>query len=154
VARQYQEYRWQAIELIAETYRNAQRVLVLDSEMQLASVKGERAELIMRLYCSAWMRRLWTLQEGVLASKNLHVQLSDGAVNLFDDVWKRGYSRAYSGMTEDVRGRYSMFKYFLNHPYEYEALVFLNRFTRLGHGASPSAPALCICLGRGALAEY
>ena len=135
VARQYQEYGWQAIELIAETYCNAQRVLVLDSEMQLASVKGERAELIMRLYCSAWMRRLWTLQEGVLAAKNLHVQLSDGAVNLFDDVWKRGYSRAYSGMTEDVRGRYSMFKYFLNHPYEYEALVFLNRFTRLSNMA-------------------
>jgi hypothetical protein len=115
VARQYQEYRWQAIELIAETYRNARRVLVLDSEMQLASVKDERAE-IMRLYCSAWMRRLWTLQEGVLAAKDLHVQLSDGAVNLFDDVWKRSYSRAYSSMTGDVRGRYSMFKYFLNHP--------------------------------------
>jgi hypothetical protein len=124
VARQYQEYRWQAIELIEETYRNARRVLVLDSEMQLASVKDERAELIMRLYCSAWMRRLWALQEGVLAAKNLHVQLSDGAVNLFDDVWKRGYSRAYSSMA--------------------------------GESFHPplSAPAICICLGRGALAEY
>jgi hypothetical protein len=34
-------------------------------------------------------------------------------------------------MTRDVRGRYSMFKYFPDHPYEYEALVFLNRFTHL-----------------------
>lgn len=53
-----------ALERIADVYRNAAHVLVLDSTLTgLSSEDVHPAELLLRIYCaSPWMRRLWTLQ--------------------------------------------------------------------------------------------
>jgi hypothetical protein len=46
---------------MADVYRDASKVLVLDGELLKASVHSPDEELIMRVTCSRWMRRLWTL---------------------------------------------------------------------------------------------
>jgi Heterokaryon incompatibility protein (HET) len=52
-----------ALERIADVYRNATYVLVLDASLSPYPSKGVHcAELLLRISGSAWMRRLWTLQ--------------------------------------------------------------------------------------------
>ena len=52
-----------ALERIADVYRNAAHVLVLDASLSPYPSKGiPCAELLLRISGSAWMRRLWTLQ--------------------------------------------------------------------------------------------
>ncbi|KAJ5348600.1 uncharacterized protein N7506_001853 [Penicillium brevicompactum] len=60
------------------------RTMILDSEMrQVSASSTSRLELLLRvLYCSGWMRRLWTLQEGLAAKSRLYVLFSDKAVNI------------------------------------------------------------------------
>ncbi|KAJ9604147.1 hypothetical protein H2200_011670 [Cladophialophora chaetospira] len=70
-----------AISRLRQTYLEANRVLVLDAELQ-RSPFNSLAEALMRLNCSGWLRRLWTLQEGILARSNLYIQFSDRVVNL------------------------------------------------------------------------
>jgi hypothetical protein len=80
-----------AIVLMRKTYLQATKVLVLEKYLA-----GHRAadistlEKLLRLYCSTWATRLWTLQEGFLA-KSLYIQFNERAVpfiNLFDDLAK------------------------------------------------------------------
>ncbi|OQV00262.1 hypothetical protein CLAIMM_05783 [Cladophialophora immunda] len=75
------EARKAAIARLTETYREAEIVLVLDQDLQRCPVPTTTEEIRMRLGCSDWMRRLWTLKEGVLA-RNLHLQFLDGVVDL------------------------------------------------------------------------
>lgn len=70
-----------AIRSMADIYTRAQAVLVLNAELGYHSCHVSREELLMRISTSAWFRRLWTLQEGVLAN-NLYFQFQDGAVNI------------------------------------------------------------------------
>jgi hypothetical protein len=58
--------------------------MLLDSEIkQVDSRSASNLELVLRvLYCSGWIRRLWTLQEGLAAKSRLYVILSDKAVNI------------------------------------------------------------------------
>jgi hypothetical protein len=55
---------------------------VLDSELLQISMNAPAAELLIRISCSGWMRRVWTLLEGVLAAPTLHVQLHGGAIKI------------------------------------------------------------------------
>ena len=64
------EARKAAILLLSTTFRFAQRVLVLDADLQRSSKDCSRTELAVRVMCSGWMRRLWTLQETVMAEKS------------------------------------------------------------------------------------
>lgn len=51
-----------------ETYAQASKVMVLDRWLLDTSTKDINAlEVLTRVCCSLWMRRLWTLQEGYLA---------------------------------------------------------------------------------------
>ncbi|KIX96499.1 uncharacterized protein Z520_07765 [Fonsecaea multimorphosa CBS 102226] len=75
------ESRKAAIARLTETYREAEIVLVLDQDLQRCPIPTTTEEISMRLGCSDWMRRLWTLKEGVLA-RNLHLQFLDGVVDL------------------------------------------------------------------------
>ncbi|KAL7917865.1 hypothetical protein ACQKWADRAFT_305659 [Trichoderma austrokoningii] len=78
-----------ALERIAGVYRNAAHVLVLDATLTgLHSQDTHPAELLLRIYCaSPWMRRLWTLQEGILP-RSLYVQFADNAVRGYDLIVK------------------------------------------------------------------
>lgn len=81
-----------ALGRMADVYRNAAHVLVLDSSLtSFPSEAVDPAELLFRaLSCSAWMRRLWTFQEGALA-RSLFYQFADCAVTgrvLFNKVAK------------------------------------------------------------------
>jgi hypothetical protein len=71
------EMRKRAIGLMAETYRSAETVLVIDQSIRSCSILGSIEEKLLRILCSGWMQRLWTLQEGTLAQK-LVFKFSDG----------------------------------------------------------------------------
>jgi hypothetical protein len=70
-----------AIGLMRRTYEEAAEVLVLDSSLEFISTNTSCDDLLIRIACTGWMRRLWTLQEGVLARK-LFFQFRDGAIDL------------------------------------------------------------------------
>ncbi|KAL3486902.1 hypothetical protein BJX62DRAFT_246513 [Aspergillus germanicus] len=78
------EVRGLAIQRIRDTYLGAYRTMIIDSEIrQVHSTSASSLELCLRvIYCSGWIRRLWTLQEGLAAKSRLYVLLADKAVNV------------------------------------------------------------------------
>ncbi len=76
--------RKKAIQLLGETFHEATAVLVLDRELEIVqSATAPFLELGLRILCSGWMKRLWTLQEAALASEargvaKLYFQMRDG----------------------------------------------------------------------------
>ncbi|RCI07782.1 hypothetical protein L249_5708 [Ophiocordyceps polyrhachis-furcata BCC 54312] len=81
-----------ALQRMADVYRHARHVLVLDSSLSAVNAEDTHpAELLFRVFgCSPWMRRLWTLQgtlitiaEGALAG-SLQIQFADGAVGMME----------------------------------------------------------------------
>lgn len=77
-------YRKKAIQLLGKTFNEADAVLVLDRELEIVeSAASSFLELGLRILCSGWMKRLWTLQEATLASEAhnvtlLYFQMRDG----------------------------------------------------------------------------
>lgn len=63
-------------------YQKAAKVLVLDSDLLQASQSCSREERFLRVFFSTWMRRLWTLEEGVLSRSKLAFQFRDGTVSI------------------------------------------------------------------------
>ncbi|CAL1698432.1 unnamed protein product [Somion occarium] len=89
VAPHLKEYRKLAIRLLAQTFQQSIAVLALDRELCLFdSRKAPILELGIRVICSGWTKRLWTLQEAALAVEGwsstaegrLYVQMLDGPV--------------------------------------------------------------------------
>jgi hypothetical protein len=71
-----------AISRMRDTYEKASCVLVLDSWLQNQPIKGySDCEIMVRIACSGWNRRLWTFQEGALAQRLL-IQFADGIFDL------------------------------------------------------------------------
>lgn len=65
------------------TYGKAIKVLVLDAKLcQKEPVDDLKA--VVELTCSNWMRKLWTLQEGILRGRRLHALSTKGPL----DLWK------------------------------------------------------------------
>src|SRR5438045_3376757 len=76
-----------AIQQMRKIYEQAASILVLDAELQLmCSVQDSPEKMVMRLYGSAWGRRIWTLQEGILGYGRLPICLSDGILPLLPHV--------------------------------------------------------------------
>ncbi|RYP49029.1 hypothetical protein DL768_005169 [Monosporascus sp. mg162] len=74
-----------AIRQMASVYRLADRVLVLDSFLRALPLH-EGADIVdkfLRIHLSTWHHRLWTLQEGQLASR-LFFQFEGGAESFYD----------------------------------------------------------------------
>ncbi|KAF2500699.1 hypothetical protein BU16DRAFT_614420 [Lophium mytilinum] len=67
-----------AIMRMRDTYSQAWAVLVIERTISSVNLKDKTdIELMMRITCSPWNRRLWTLQEGALA-RQLFFQFKDG----------------------------------------------------------------------------
>jgi hypothetical protein len=75
--------RKKAIGMMARTYQDAEAVLVLDNSLQLMRSTESLGAKLLAVLTSGWMRRLWTLQEGVLA-RELYIQFADTAKALND----------------------------------------------------------------------
>ena len=77
VASEHKDARKLAIRRMADTYRQSRRVLVVDADLQQCSKQCRRTELATRVLCSGWMRRLWTLQEALIAEKTSNASKLD-----------------------------------------------------------------------------
>jgi hypothetical protein len=66
---------------MTQIYKHARAVLVIDSEVATCSLTSDSLSVLYRILLSNWMRRLWTLQEGVFAD-SIHFLLSDGTKSL------------------------------------------------------------------------
>lgn len=82
------DLRGEAIGLMARTYRDATAVLVLDGGLQHCRTTEPLGVTILRVLTSGWMRRLWTLQEALLA-KELHLVFAGDSLLLLKDVLPR-----------------------------------------------------------------
>ncbi|KAF9255398.1 hypothetical protein L218DRAFT_828460, partial [Marasmius fiardii PR-910] len=77
-------YRKKAIKLLGKTFHEATAVLILDRELEIVRcATATFLELGLRILCSGWVKRLWTLQEATLASEawgtdKLYFQMQDG----------------------------------------------------------------------------
>jgi hypothetical protein len=70
-----------ALSRMRDTYQKASCVLVLDSWLENQSIEAlSECEIMMRITCCGWNRRLWTFQEGALA-QSLVFKFAD---SLFD----------------------------------------------------------------------
>lgn len=58
-----------AVMAMRSVYSRAARVLVMDAEIMRSTMNSSSEEKFTRITCSNWVRRLWTLQEAVLASQ-------------------------------------------------------------------------------------
>lgn len=75
--------RRKAIHKMADTYRGADRVLVIDSTIIALPRTADIVQKHLQISLSGWHHRLWTLQEGQLAS-TLFFQFADGAESFSD----------------------------------------------------------------------
>ncbi|KAK7056636.1 hypothetical protein VNI00_002353 [Paramarasmius palmivorus] len=70
-----------AIGLMAETFKQAAAVLVIDEGIRIqCSVSSPKEECLLRIATSGWMQRIWTLQEGMFA-RELWFEVSDGILS-------------------------------------------------------------------------
>ena len=69
-----------ALSQLYNYYQRADNVLVLDSDLLNASRECSEEEILTRIFFSTWMRRLWTLEEGILSRDKLVFQFHDGPV--------------------------------------------------------------------------
>jgi len=74
-----------AICYMEQVYRKCFAVLVLDTSLLSTSVRDPLEKKLVSLACSSWLRRLWTLQEGVLGPK-IMLQLADGSLDMMQDL--------------------------------------------------------------------
>ncbi|KAI9742116.1 MAG: hypothetical protein M1834_000506 [Cirrosporium novae-zelandiae] len=78
-----------ALKRLHEAFQSADKVLVLDSDLLQTPSWCSPEERLLRITLCGWMRRLWTLEEGVLGQRDLRFQFQDAAVKLptsFDSV--------------------------------------------------------------------
>lgn len=75
-----------AIKAMRFTYKQADKVLVLDNTLSSLEKGASAVEMFARVMSSSWIRRLWTFQEAALA-KSLHYQLSDMAMTS-REMWR------------------------------------------------------------------
>ena len=133
-----------AITRIAETYRQARRVLVLDADLQRCSRFRSRTELATRVLCCGWMRRLWTLQEAVMSEKaanagKLDVQFLEGALE-FNAI----AGRSVSNLHHTEKALQSIFSAFPQFRTRDRTYAFLSRALKHRTTSKKEDEALCL----------
>ena len=76
-------YRTAAIRKMREIYQKATKVVAVDATLLPISRNANILELYVRIKMSSWARRLWTLQEAIVAT-DIHIQFADGTRTLRD----------------------------------------------------------------------
>lgn len=89
------ESRKSAIRKLAQTFSKAEAVLVISSEMGTINKPSSNEEIFLRVWCSKWMTRLWTLNEALHASA-IWIQFSDCSVNFTTLLQQASQDKAYS----------------------------------------------------------
>lgn len=91
-----------AIRKLRDVYGKASKVLVIDRHLQ--QVNSNWLEQCLQLLASEWMQRLWTLQEGRLASE-LYIQFKDEAVSILElsDVDPDNHFGSDTCISENIR---------------------------------------------------
>ncbi|KAL2794002.1 hypothetical protein BJX66DRAFT_304938 [Aspergillus keveii] len=103
VAEELKELRTKSIKSMKAVYERAFRVLVLDADIQGCS-STDYTQAFMRIRMSAWMRRLWTLNEGVLAYQ-LVVKFADGFLDV-QEATEKHQKEVYSSELANVKGTF------------------------------------------------
>jgi hypothetical protein len=134
-----------AIIEMRNTYRLADKVVVLDTYFNLPSHLLTPNEMLLRILCSAWTTRLWTLQEGALA-KDLYFCFSDLPVSIADLQRRlRDDPRLIAPDIERMLEELAL-RWFADRPQETgQLLVVLARAVR--HRATSVAEDEALCLG-------
>lgn len=102
-----------AIRLMNKTYEEADRMLVLDSYLQSQSVLATaQMEILMMIHCSWWNRRLWTLQEQILARDGSYFQFRDYTLGL-DEIPMSGPLEMSPEMSESEGENVRLFDLYL-----------------------------------------
>lgn len=83
-----------AISRMNQTYAQAEKVLILDSEIYTQPYNDDPQVHLLRLLASGWARRVWTMQEGALGSSNLHIQTSSQTIDV--TATARSMSKAWA----------------------------------------------------------
>lgn len=104
-----------ALSRIARTFRDAEKVVVLDAKLLSISCRVSPFEQCIRILSSDWIRRLWTLEEAMLGCANirkekLFFRFADGFVTL-------------KKLLSDLRGKHC--------PYAHSAVLALERHLTL-----------------------
>jgi hypothetical protein len=81
-----------AVSEIAQTFRDAEKILVLDTTLLETPLRFGAVELAIRIIGSDWMRRVWTLEETMVAcagdrSRKLVFRLKGGEARLDKLLW-------------------------------------------------------------------
>ncbi|KAL8789545.1 MAG: hypothetical protein Q9195_006772 [Heterodermia aff. obscurata] len=93
------ESRKLALRRLGEVYEKAEVVLVLDNELQLTDYRTSNEEIGIRICESNWMRRLWTMEEGILGRSRLMFQFCGKAMPLPAGIESRAID-SYNNETE------------------------------------------------------
>ena len=133
-----------AIRRMADTYRQSRRVLVVDADLQQCSKECSRTELATRVLCCGWMRRLWTLQEAVIAEKTsnaskLDIQFLEGPLE-FNAIAGTSIKSLYQ--TETATG--SVFSAFPQYRSRDRSYAFLTRALKYRTTSKREDEAVCL----------
>ncbi|AEO64793.1 uncharacterized protein THITE_2086288 [Thermothielavioides terrestris NRRL 8126] len=140
---------------IKDVYRNAKHVLVLDASIMRHRFESlSAAEALLRIFAtSAWMRRLWTLQEGALA-QTLFFQFADKAVTAqqaLEQLFQQGrndlrYMRIWIDVFTEATNLRGWFHPPFNHPSpkSHEMLISLQRSLHFRTVSVPADEPICI----------
>ncbi|KAF2651550.1 hypothetical protein K491DRAFT_781782 [Lophiostoma macrostomum CBS 122681] len=82
VAVHHPEARRNVLVRLVQIYQDAAAVLVLDDDLQRTPVSCSLEEKLVRIGLSGWTRRLWTLEEGMAASRHLVFQFLGGVFSI------------------------------------------------------------------------
>jgi hypothetical protein len=80
---EHRAYRTAAIRKMRQIYQEATKVVAVDATLLPISRNANILELYIRIKMSSWARRLWTLQEAIVAT-DIHIQFADGTRTLQD----------------------------------------------------------------------